>query len=95
MDCFGLEALNKKDSSGWGLCKGQRKILGEENKKGDCTVRMADSEGLKYWVGKNVQIQMNFLANPIGRGMLRKDMKKYLIGHRWSELKKARQECHY
>ena len=35
MDCFGLEALNKKDSSGWELCKGRRKILGEEDKKGD------------------------------------------------------------
>ena len=57
-----------------------------------CSVRMADSEGLKYWVGQNVQIQMNFLANPIGRGMLRKEMKKYLIGHCWSGLKKARQE---
>ena len=60
-----------------------------------CTVRVVDSEGLKSWVGKNVQIQMNFLASPIGRGMLRKDMKKYLIGHHWSELKKARQACHY
>lgn len=28
---FGLEALNKKDSSGWEPCKEQRKILGEEN----------------------------------------------------------------
>lgn len=61
-----------------------------------CSVRMADSEGLRYWVGQNVQIQMNFLANLIGRGMLREDVKKYLIGHGWSELKKARQElCHY
>ena len=57
---------------------------------------MADSEGLRYWVGQNVQIQMNFLANLIGRGVLREDVKKYLIGHGWSELKKARQElCHY
>ena len=32
---FGLEALNKKDSSAWGPFKEQRKILGEENKKGD------------------------------------------------------------
>ena len=42
---------------------------------------MADREGRKYWVGQNVQIQMNFLANPIGRGTLTKDMKKYLIGY--------------
>lgn len=53
---FGLGALNKKDSPGWGLCKGQSEKHWEKKimKAAICSVWMADSEVLK-WGGGNVK----------------------------------------